>query len=173
MATQCPNCQKSYEIPPGDGFCECGTELSMATVLTDEFPVEEMTQPRESWDADTAKVSDPTPKSARLILKLAGALSNTVFTLAGERAAIGKFDPATGPVDFDLGSIPGSEYISRRHGELYHQQGQWWVRDLGSANGIFLRKAGTSEFSPRLVEPATLESGDEIAFGNVIFKFEV
>jgi pSer/pThr/pTyr-binding forkhead associated (FHA) protein len=145
----------------------------MATVLPDEFPVEEMAQPRESWDSDTAQVSGSTPNAARLILKLAGVLSDTVFTLAGERAAIGKFDPATGPVDFDLGGIPGSEYISRRHGELYHQDGQWLVRDLGSANGIFLRKAGTSEFSPRLVEPAALQSGDEIAFGNVIFKFEV
>jgi pSer/pThr/pTyr-binding forkhead associated (FHA) protein len=145
----------------------------MATVLPDEFPVEEMAQPRESWDSDTAQVSGSTPNVARLILKLAGVLSDTVFTLAGERAAIGKFDPATGPVDFDLGSVPGSEYISRRHGELYYQNSQWLVRDLGSANGIFLRKAGTSEFSPRLVEPAALQSGDEIAFGNVIFKFEV
>lgn len=173
MATQCPHCQKYYETPPSDGFCECGTELTLEPPFeVEDFLDQELSPAHSDPGAGDIKVL-PTLSPAKLTLKIQGALSDQVFTLSGEKVTVGKFDPATGPVDIDLGPIPGAEYISRRHGELYYQQGQWLVRDSGSTNGIFVRRAGSSEFSPRLVEPAALQSGDEIAFGNVIFKFEV
>ncbi|RIH74086.1 Glycogen accumulation regulator GarA [Calidithermus terrae] len=85
---------------------------------------------------------------------------------------VGRFDASTGPVEIDLTGIQGSENISRRHAELFFEGGAWKVRDLGSTNGVFVKRAGEAAYSPRLVEPATLHSGDELAFGNVIVVFE-
>ena len=30
------------------------------------------------------------------------------------------------------------DVVSRRHAELYLDGGQWWIRDLNSANGVFV-----------------------------------
>jgi len=45
---------------------------------------------------------------------------------------------------FNLGRLDGadipvkSDYVSRNHLEAVHEQGRWVVRDLGSANGLFI-----------------------------------
>jgi len=85
---------------------------------------------------------------------------------------VGRFDPSTGPVDIDVTGLPGAEHISRRHAEIYAESGTWKVRDLGSTNGVFIKRAGEEGYSPRLQEPSELKGGDEIAFGNVVFVFE-
>ena len=84
---------------------------------------------------------------------------------------VGRFDPSAGPVDIDLGGQTGEGYISRRHAEVFLQDGAWMVRDLGSTNGVYVKKAGQGQYSPRLIEPASLSDGDEVAFGNVKFLF--
>ncbi len=86
----------------------------------------------------------------------------------GERAVIGRFDPGVGPIDVDLGALPEGVYISRRHAEIRHADGVWYVKDLGSSNGTFLLRDG--EFV-RTEEEAELEDGQEIAFGNARFSF--
>jgi pSer/pThr/pTyr-binding forkhead associated (FHA) protein len=84
---------------------------------------------------------------------------------------VGRFDPSTGPVDIDVTGMPGAEHVSRRHAEIYAEAGAWRVRDLGSTNGVFMKRVGESGYSPRLQEPGDLKDGDEIAFGNVVFVF--
>jgi membrane-bound lytic murein transglycosylase D len=45
---------------------------------------------------------------------------------------------------FKIGRVPEcgvciqSEYVSRNHAEIAFENGQWWVRDLNSSNGVFI-----------------------------------
>lgn len=56
--------------------------------------------------------------------------------------------------------------VSARHGRLAYRQGQWWLEDLGSANGTYLNGA--------LVEkPAPVADGDEIEVAQVKLRMEI
>ena len=112
------------------------------------------------------------PANARLLPRQFGALGNNAFPLNGTRLSVGRFDPSTGPVDIDLSGMPGESHVSRRHGEMYLENGKWMVRDLGSTNGIYLKHPGDASFGPRLQSPQELSNGDEIAFGNVMFVYQ-
>ena len=109
---------------------------------------------------------------ASLTLISFGQSTDTVIPLTTSPLMVGKFDPALGPIDIDLSSLPGNEYLSRRHSELFFDDG-WTVRDLGSTNGVFVRRSQDSNFQPRLQEPMKLEDGDEISFGNLRFVFRL
>jgi FHA domain len=119
-----------------------------------------------------ASVSGTAPANARLLPRQFGALGNTAFPLNGVRLSVGRFDPSTGPVDIDLSGMPGESHVSRRHGEMYLENGKWMVRDLGSTNGIYVKHPGDASFGPRLQSPQELTNGDEIAFGNVMFVYQ-
>jgi hypothetical protein len=108
---------------------------------------------------------------ARLIPRNLGAGSNEGYILNSERMVVGRFDPSAGPVDIDLSGGQGENYISRRHAEVYLENGAWLVRDLGSTNGVYVKRAGQAQYSPRIIEPQTLSDGDEVAFGNMKFLF--
>ncbi|SMB81931.1 FHA domain-containing protein [Deinococcus hopiensis] len=108
---------------------------------------------------------------AKLGVKKFGAPTGESIPLQGDRLVVGRFDASSGPVDIDLSSLGGQEHISRRHAELYREQGVWSVRDLGSTNGVYIKRKGESGFSPRLQEPAALADGDELAFGNLMLIF--
>lgn len=122
-------------------------------------------------DATAASPTTAAPAPARLIIKRYGNVTNDSIPLQGERMIVGRFDPSTGPVDIDVTGMAGAEHISRRHAEVYADSGVWQVRDLGSTNGVFIKRAGASSYSPRLQEPGELQDGDEVAFGNVVFVF--
>ncbi len=109
--------------------------------------------------------------TAKLGIKKFGAATGEFIPLQGERLIVGRFDASSGPVDIDLAGLAGNEHISRRHAELYLQNGVWYVRDLGSTNGVFVKRAAESAFSPRLQEPTSLANGDELAFGNLMLTF--
>lgn len=113
----------------------------------------------------------PRTGEAKLGVKKFGNATGDFIPLQGERLMVGRFDASSGPVDIDLSSLPGAEHISRHHAELYREGGQWFVRDLGSTNGVFVRKGSQSAFSPRLQEPTALTDGDELAFGNLMLTF--
>jgi hypothetical protein len=114
-----------------------------------------------------------TPTPAKLGVKKFGALTGETLPLMGTNLVVGRFDPSTGPVELDVSSLPGAEHISRRHAEIYFEDGVWKVRDLGSTNGVFVKKAAEASFSPRLQTPMNLGAGDEIAFGNMVLVFLV
>jgi hypothetical protein len=160
--TICPNCGADLVSPPEPGSAELEEELTFAFDLPGLEPEPE--PPFAFGPAAEAR--------ARLVLKRAGAPTAETFLL-GERAVVGRFDPDTGPVDVDLGSFPEAVYVSRRHAELYHDaSGQWFVRDLNSSNGTFIRSGGEGSFR-RITEEQTLQDGDEVAFGNAQFVFRV
>jgi hypothetical protein len=111
------------------------------------------------------------PRIARLIPRNLGASSSEGYVMHSERMVVGRFDPSAGPVDIDLSGGQGENYISRRHAEVYLENGFWLVRDLGSTNGVYVKRAGQAQYSPRIIEPQALSDGDEVAFGNMKFLF--
>ncbi len=129
--------------------------------------------PTSSSPASSSASDSVTPTPAKLGVKKFGALTGDTIPLMGSHLIVGRFDPSTGPVEIDVSSLPGAEHISRRHAEIYFEDGVWKVRDLGSTNGVFVKKAGEAAFSPRLQTPMTLGGGDELAFGNMVLVFLV
>jgi len=125
--------------------------------------------------ADGAAPPAPTAggQKPRLAVKRFGALTGEQIPLMGERVVVGRFDPETGPVDLDLSSSPEAQHVSRHHGELYREaDGRWFIRDLGSTNGVFVKGANDSSFGQRITAPRAIASGDELAFGNARFVFQ-
>jgi hypothetical protein len=110
----------------------------------------------------------------RLIPVRHGAPVGGDIPLMGDRLLVGRFDTETGPVDVDLSDVPEAEQISRHHAEIYREaDGTWYVQDLGSTNGVFVKSAGSTRFGPRLTAPQALSNGDELAFGNSRFLFQI
>lgn len=188
MSVTCPSC--NYENPNGTEFCEvCGSEISLLPVETPVAPTQILPQTSPSY-SDQAIETIPQPTypspepsqpqvaaptitadSARLVAKqVSSAVSE--FSLDGSNTIIGRFDPDSGPVDIDLEGFSGDEMISRHHAEIYCEQGQWKVQDLGSTNGVFIKRSGQTRFGARVVIPEILASGDEIAFGKIRFLFQ-
>ncbi|MDQ2986787.1 MAG: FHA domain-containing protein [Armatimonadota bacterium] len=106
---------------------------------------------------------------ARLVLQRDGADAEEFYEIRGD-AVVGRFDEAVGPVDVDLGPLPESIYISRKHAEIRHAGGKWLLKDLGSSNGTFVM--GESDFEP-IDGEVEISDGQAIAFGNVRFIFHV
>lgn len=109
--------------------------------------------------------SEPTTPGgmATLVVKRSGAETDISFAL-NPPSIIGRFDPAVGPIDVDLATLPEGSYVSRKHAKLTCDDGVWKVHDLGSSNGTFLLREDFER-----VEEAELKDGDELAFGNARF----
>ena len=123
--------------------------------------------------AESAPATASTGQNPRLVGVRYGAPTGDEHPLLGQRLVVGRFDAETGPVDIDLSQAPESEQISRQHAEVYREaDGGWFVKDLGSTNGVFVKAAGAATFGPRLTAPQALSTGDEIGFGNARFIFQ-
>jgi hypothetical protein len=109
--------------------------------------------------------------SARLVPRDYGASTTETFPLVGDRVSVGRFDSSTGPVDIDLSGMKGEAHISRRHAEFALENGKWVIRDLGSTNGVYLKRVGQTAYGPRIAQPEILNDGDEVAFGNTKFLY--
>lgn len=96
----------------------------------------------------------------------------TEFLLEDKSTIIGRFDPANGVVNIDLDKFPNSDTISRRHAEIFREGGQWKIKDLSSLNGVFIKPADNPHLEVRIIESKILNFGDEIAFGEVHFRFQ-
>jgi len=117
-------------------------------------------------EADALPSAEGEVLGPRLIVKRNGAETDTIFSI-NPGSIIGRFDPAVGPIDVDLGSLPEGVYVSRKHARLDQtDEGAWKVVDLGSSNGTFVLR---DDFER--VEEAELEDGTEFALGNARFVF--
>ncbi|MFB9991087.1 FHA domain-containing protein [Deinococcus oregonensis] len=149
---------------------ETSSEAPVSAEVASELPVPEVAAPAAPM-SETPPAAPALTGEAKLGIKKFGAPTGEFIPLQGERLVVGRFDASSGPVDIDLSGLGGQEHISRRHAELYREQGVWSVRDLGSTNGVYIKRKGEPSFSPRLQEPATLADGDELAFGNLMLTF--
>lgn len=125
-----------------------------------------------STGANGASGTPASHQRPRLLVKRFGAATGDEVPLMADRMVVGRFDPETGPVDIDLSSFQEAQHVSRQHGEVYRESdGRWFVRDLGSTNGVFVRGGQDTAFGPRITAPRELAPGDEVAFGNARFEF--
>lgn len=177
---QCPTC--GANAPEQAVVCsDCGMDLTGidAAPKAEASPVNPLPELGASSPSLSGFPSYPSPPTAgdlkglaRLTLRRNGILTNEVFEL-GERVTIGRFEPDLGPVDVDLGFLPESIYISRHHAQIWRDgANQWFVKDLGSRNGTFVRPTGESQLQAAHGEQA-IKDGDEVALGNVHFQFQV
>lgn len=138
--------------------------------LADAAEIEETeteVQEEATPEAPESEASEPTSGRAKIVLKRAGAETEDVFEF-GSPAIVGRFDPAVGPIDVDLGSLEEGIYVSRKHARFVCENDVWRIEDLGSSNGTFVLR---SDFER--VESAELQDGDEISFGNARFVFRL
>lgn len=97
--------------------------------------------------------------------------SRPEFILEKTQHLIGRTEPGTSLVDLNLEGFSGSQTVSRHHGKIYRESGAWKLKDLGSVNGIYVKQSSQSRFE-RITTPQKLNTGDEIAFGKVRFRFQ-
>jgi hypothetical protein len=89
---------------------------------------------------------------------------------ADNEITIGRVDPHRGiRPDIDLSKFDPASRISRRHARITSRGGQFYVEDLGSANGTFVN--GRNRLKPQ--EPYPLVNGDVLKFGETTLKFAV
>jgi len=164
---KCPTCDA--DIPEGTTICpDCGMEITSAQPTE----VAQEPQPVAPPSPPVSPVAPSVAGVARLLLKRGGVLTGEEFPIGG-RVIIGRFHEETGPVDVDLSHLPEGGYVSRQHAEIYQDaSGQWFVKDLGSTNGTYLRSSETGQYQ-RLPsnQPTPIKDGDEVVFGNVHFVF--
>jgi len=88
----------------------------------------------------------------------------------GGEAVLGRLDATRGVFpDVDLtpdGGLEGG--VSRRHARVHQQKSQFFIEDLGSANGTFLNG---QRLTPYLPHP--LRDGDEVQLGRVRLRISV
>ena len=164
--------------PPGPESTASPPATGMQTApLTGDEPAPpaatDMGVPTSTTPASAPPVTPSTGGTPRLVAIRHGAPTGLEFPLFGNRLVIGRFDPETGPVDIDLSDTPEAVQISRHHAEVFQEGGAWKVRDLGSTNGVFVKSPDSATFGPRISEPRSLSPGDEIAFGNARFTFQM
>ncbi|HEU0031364.1 MAG TPA: GGDEF domain-containing protein [Kofleriaceae bacterium] len=67
--------------------------------------------------------------------------------------------------DSEAGLVVGRSSVSRQHARLYRDASDdWWVEDLRSTNGTFVNES-------RVMQPMLLSEGDQVRFGDAIYKF--
>ncbi|BAQ66390.1 FHA domain-containing protein [Geminocystis sp. NIES-3709] len=162
-------------------FCDaCGAELPINTTIEPSLtPSTEITDINEITATIEVSPSSSIPDTfgvegshiAKLICKMPNP-AIAEFSIENY-SLIGIFDPDTGPVDIDLENFVGGETVSRQHGEIYWENGQWMIKDLGSTNGIFIKKLGNNRFNARITTPEIIEHGDEIAIAKIRFSFKI
>lgn len=104
---------------------------------------------------------------ATITVKRNGEETAEVFEL-NPPSIIGRFDPAIGPIDVDLGPLPEGAYVSRKHAKITFEDGIWKLEDMGSSNGTFVLR---DDFEK--VDEAELSDEAEFALGNARFIFRL
>jgi len=169
MTIKCPSC--AHENPDNSEFCDiCGTELPVQLPPAETFTPEPIAIPTIPILPIEPNVQVFPVTTARLISKKQTP-PQPDFILESSNI-VGKFDPDMGPVEIDLEEFSGADTISRQHAEIYCESDRWKIKDLGSTNGVFIKRVGQPRYSARITTPETLYAGDEISFGKVNFIFQ-
>jgi len=83
-----------------------------------------------------------------------GSRAGQVIPIVGDRFVIGRGD--------DCNLKPRSELISRYHCEIFLEDGEVFVRDMGSKNGVFLNDS-------QITETNQVKNGDKLTIGPLEF----
>ena len=158
----CPSCGKQHR--PGTLFCtECGVYLPAGgTLRTSPLPTDELPRPRAV--AQERELAEKSEASRPLYLYVVVENRRELRLPAAAEVLLGRLDAAHGILpDLDLTPEGGLEKgVSRRHAKIIQRKGEFFIEDLGSANGTFLND---QRLTPYL--PYPLKVGDKIQLGRV------
>jgi pSer/pThr/pTyr-binding forkhead associated (FHA) protein len=166
---ECPSCGRQHR--PGTLFCsECGVYLLTGGPLRTE-PLPESELPTARADPWASGAGAPTAEAGTSTLTVVmTATGRRVPLPTGGEAVLGRLDATRGVFpDVDLtpdGGLEGG--VSRRHARVHQQKLQFFIEDLGSANGTFLNG---QRLTPYLPHP--LRDGDEVQLGRVRLRIVV
>jgi len=166
---ECPSCGRQHR--PGTLFCsECGVYLLTGGPLRTE-PLPESDLPTSRADPWASGAGAPPVEAGTSVLTVVmTATGRRVPLPAGGEAVLGRLDATRGVFpDVDLtpdGGLEGG--VSRRHARVHQQKLQFFIEDLGSANGTFLNG---QRLTPYLPHP--LRDGDEVQLGRVRLRIVV
>jgi hypothetical protein len=121
----------------------------------------------EGYSSPKADFAGHEAACGEVVLKRGGAPTDIKFSISPP-AIMGRFDPAVGPIDVDLASLPEGSYVSRKHAKLTCDNGVWTLSDMGSSNGTFILR---NDFER--VDETEIKDGDEFALGNARFQFHI
>jgi serine/threonine-protein kinase len=145
-----------FEAPQGSGFAcvNCGRDLA-----------------RDDVFCAYCGARQPSKRTtARLVVMGTNEMSAQFSLNADSENLIGRMDPNRGiRPEVDLSKYDPAARVSRRHAKIISQGNQFFIEDLGSANGTFING------SVRLAQgrPYVLVSGDELKLGETTLKFVV
>ena len=108
--------------------------------------------------------------TARLVVLGTNELGAQYPVTGSGESLIGRMDPNRGiRPEVDLSKYDPAARVSRRHARIIAHGNQYFIEDLGSANGTVLSG------SVKLVKgkPQVLASGDELKLGETTLKFLV
>ncbi|MBN4059251.1 FHA domain-containing protein, partial [Endomicrobium sp. AH-315-J14] len=145
-------------------FCKyCGGALDGSDALGESSALE-LKQPKKKKSKKRGKRAPETPEpppkavseqaTAHLVIIVEDGSEGRSLPLHGEQVDIGR-------TDGDI-LLEEDEYLSPRHARLYRKDGDWYLRDLDSTNGVFRR----------LREPHRLVDGDLVLLGLEVLRFE-
>jgi hypothetical protein len=100
----------------------------------------------------------PAAATRGVLIVVSGALAGSRVDVGAQPVTVGK-----GPSSLQIGDDPA---VSTRHAELAQRGTLFVVTDLGSTNGTFVN-------SQRITQPARLNDGDLLRFGNTQMKFRI
>jgi serine/threonine-protein kinase len=146
----------AFESPQGAGFScgNCGRDLA-----------------RDDVFCAYCGARQPSKRTtARLVVMGTNEMSAQFSLNADSENLIGRMDPNRGiRPEVDLSKYDPAARVSRRHAKIISQGNQFFIEDLGSANGTFING------SVRLAQgrPYVLVSGDELKLGETTLKFVV
>lgn len=165
----CGRCQGTN--PGGTRFCQfCGAPLQPEGTLAAAQPVHASQQVQPGYPA--APPPQPTRQAvpdgsagaqyaaqsplgrARLVVITQDGSAGRDYSLTEDQADIGR----------DEGSIrlPNDPYVSPRHARIHRRNGAFFIRDLASVNGIYVRLRGQRK----------LAHGDLVLVGLEVLRFE-
>ena len=160
---ECPCCGRKHR--PGTLFCtECGVYLPTGGPLgTEPIPEHDLPAARaHAWDGASERVGT---RQTDAVLRIRVLSTDRQIQLpSNEEVQVGRLDAAHGIFpDIDLTPDGGLERgVSRRHCKIYEQGGEYFVEDLGSANGTFLDDERLTPYLPHV-----LNDGDRLQLGRV------
>ena len=124
-------------------------------------PVPEVHRPEREVAERAPQVTGryaPPPQAApaaRLVVIAQDGSPGREYALAADQSDIGR---EGGQIQ-----LPNDPYVSPLHARITARNGRYYLRDLGSTNGVYLRLRG----------PAALEHGDLVLVGLEVLRFEV
>ena len=119
---------------------------------------------RDKWDG--RPLPEDFSRSAEIVLLNEEDKPLMVWDLYGKTSMVIGRDVKENEVGIDLGKSAYASMVDIEHAVLNHSAGNWYVEDLGSANGISVKKAGDGKvYKLSKDTPCRLERGDCLYIG--------